>query len=188
MTAPVLTCFPCLEITDARTAGLFVKPHVAAYLAQFIGAETTVKQAATQTGTKLNVMAYWAARFLALGLTTVTRTERRGGSAVKHYRSVADEFVLAANLLEGLSSAELLQHIMARHYDHFSRNVAEAGLRLTPDWRLRLFRDAGGHGLHLEPVLPEGSAPPGPPPRPLHDWAEVSLTAEDAASFRHELG
>lgn len=189
MTAPILTCLPSLEITDPRVAALFVKPHVAGYLAQFIGMETTVKRAALHTGTKLNVMAYWAARFLALGLIGVTRTERRGGSAVKHYRSVAEEFVLATTLLEGLSSTELLQHIMARHYDQFSRNVAEVGQRLTPDWRLRLFRDDGGYGLHLEPVAPSGSASrSGSSLRPLHDWADVALTAEDAASFRRELG
>ncbi|WP_293909139.1 hypothetical protein [Deinococcus sp.] len=186
MTEPILTWLPQLELSDPAVAALMVKPHVAGYLAQFIGAESTVQQAAQRTGTRLNVMAYWAGRFLALNLIRVTRTERRSGSAVRHYRSVADEFVLSTELLQGMSASEVLQRIMARDYNRFSRSVSRAGLRLTPDWQLRLFRDAGGYGLTLEPVPSADFR--ALLPRPLHDWADVPLTAETAAAFQQELG
>jgi len=125
-----------MEITDPRVAALFVKPHVAGYLAQFIGAETTVKRAALRVNTKLNVMAYWAERFLNLGLIRVARVESRAGSAVKVYQSVANEFIISVDKLEGLTNNEVLQRIMHRHYDPFSENVAASGLRLTDSWQL----------------------------------------------------
>lgn len=75
MTAPNLTCADRLEITDPKIAALSIKDHVSSYLAQFIGAEITLKKAAAQIGAKLNVLAYWAARFVTLGLIRVTRVE-----------------------------------------------------------------------------------------------------------------
>ena len=175
-----------MEITDPRVAALFVKPHVAGYLAQFIGAETTVKRAALRVNTKLNVMAYWAERFLNLGLILVARVESRAGSAVKVYQSVAREFIISVDRLEGLTNNEVLQRIMHRHYDPFSENVAASGLRLTDSWQLRLFRDATGYGLHLEPIFQQ--PPPQPlPRRALHDWADITLPAREAAEFHQEL-
>jgi hypothetical protein len=103
-----------LEITDPKIAALFIKDHVSSYLAQFIGAEITLKKAALQIGAKLNVLAYWAARFVKLGLIRVTRTETRGGSAIKHYRAVANEFVVPIALLEGFTTTEILQNTMRR--------------------------------------------------------------------------
>ncbi len=188
MTAPALTR---LEITDAKIAALLIKENVSAYLAQFIGSETTVKAAAQQTKTKLNVMAYWANRFCQLGLIRVTRVETRGGSAIKHYQSVAAEFVFSSTLLEGFSNTEILESIMLRHYRQFSRSVAEFGTRLTPDWRLRLFRDNFGYGLHLEPMFTQAQLEPQMlrqlPKRPLHDWADITMPIEKAAEFRLEL-
>jgi hypothetical protein len=172
-----------LKISDSQVAALFVKDHVSSYLAQFIGSEITVKRAALQIGAKLNVMAYWAARFVKLGLIRVTRIETRGGSAVKHYRAVADEFVVPIALLEGLTTTEVLQRVMRRDYDRFSRSVSAAGNRLTSDWHLRLYRDAWGHGTPLEPSgALEVSAP-----RPLHDFMYVTLPANEASEFHREL-
>ena len=103
-----------LEITDPKIAALFIKDHVSSYLAQFIGTETTLKKAALNIGAKLNVMAYWAARFVNLGLIRVTRTTTRGGSAIKHYRAVANEFIVPIALLEGFTTTEVLQKTMRR--------------------------------------------------------------------------
>jgi hypothetical protein len=172
-----------LEISDPKIAALFVKDHVSSYLAQFIGAETTVKMAATRAGVKLNTMAYWAQRFAKLGLIRVTRIETRGGSAIKHYQATAEEFIVPIELLEGLSATTVLQLVMQRDYDRFSRSVSANGLKLTPDWHLRLFRDGGGHGLHLEPT----NLRTAPTSRPLHDWCSTPMLARDAAVFHQEL-
>lgn len=158
MTAPNLTSTDRLEITDPKIAALFVKDHVSSYLAQFIGAEITLKKEALQTGAKLNVMAYWAARFVNLGLIRVTRIETRNGSAIKHYRAVANEFVVPIALLEGLTTTEVLQNTMRRDYDRFSRSVSAAGIRFTPDWHIRLYRNDWGHGTPLEPAQPQNQA------------------------------
>ena len=183
MTAPNLTCADRLEITDPKIAALFIKDHVSSYLAQFIGAEITLKTAASQIGAKLNVLAYWAARFVKLGLIRVTRTTPRGGSAIKHYQAVANEFIVPISLLEGFTATEILQNSMRRDYERFSRSVSAAGLKLTPDWHIRLYRDDWGHGTPLEPsTTPQSSAP-----RPLHDFAYVTMPVSQAAIFRTEL-
>jgi hypothetical protein len=171
-----------LEITDPKVAALFVKAPISGHLAQFIGAETTVKMAAARAGVKLNTMAYWAQRFTKLGLICVTRIETRGGSAIKHYQATAEEFIVPIELLEGLSATTVLQLVMQRDYDRFSRSVSANGLKLTPDWHLRLFRDGGGHGLHLEPTKLRT-----PTSRPLHDWCSTPMLARDAAVFHQEL-
>lgn len=185
MTAPVLIRPSTLEITDPGMAQLLIKEHVAGYLAQFIGVETTVGQAASRLGVRLNVMAYWTARFLRLNLVAITRTERRSGSAVNHYRSVAEEFTVSVGLIGGLNAAELLERVSAREYHPFCRNVSAAGLRLTPDWQLRLHRVDRGYGLSLEPCRAAELA--GLPDRPLHDWCTVPLPAADALAFQREL-
>jgi hypothetical protein len=176
-----------LEITDPQIAALLIKENVSAYLAQFVGKETTVKDAALAVNVKLNIMAYWANRFLKFGLIQITRIETRGGSAIKHYQSVAAEFALSTNLLEGFNNTEILERIMQRHYGRFTHSVAEYGTRLTPDWRLRLFRDAYGYGLHLEPIFQQPPLAHLIPKRPLHDWADITMPAEKAAEFRAEL-
>jgi hypothetical protein len=193
MTAPNLTCtdLTCtdptsidrLEITDPKIAALFIKDHVSSYLAQFIGAEITLNKAALQIGAKLNVMAYWAARFVKLGLIHVTRIETRGGSAIKHYRAVANEFIVPIILLEGFTTTEILQNTMRRDYDRFSRSVSAAGIRLTADWHIRLYRNDWGHGTPLEP----STRPTSPAPRPLHDFVYTTMPASEAAAFHQEL-
>jgi hypothetical protein len=182
-----------LELSNPQVAALFLKINVTGYLAQFIGAETTVKQAATQLGIKLNVMAYWTERFLHFGLIDLTRTERRGGSAIKHYQSVANEFIVPVDLIEGTDHDQILQLIMQRDYQRFSHSVVVAGRKLTPDWRLRLFRDRAGHGLHLEPIVQPAAQAMAqatygvPMQRPLHDWARIALPAQQASEFHREL-
>lgn len=183
LTSPNLTSTDRLEITDPKIAALFIKDHVSSYLAQFIGAEITLKKAALQIGAKLNVMAYWAARFLNLGLIRVTRTETRGGSAIKHYRAVANEFIVPIALLEGFTTTEVLQNTMRRDYDRFSRSVSAAGIRLTPDWHIRLYRNDWGHGTPLEPSM----RPTSLVLRPLHDFVYVTMPAPEAAEFHQEL-
>jgi hypothetical protein len=183
LTSPNVTKTGRLEISDPKVAALFVKAPISSYLAQFIGAETTLKMAAARAGVKLNTMAYWAQRFAKLGLIRVTRIETRGGSAIKHYQAIAEEFIVPIELLEGLSATAVLQLVMQRDYDRFSRSVSANGLKLTPDWHLRLFRDGGGHGLHLEPTKLRTA----PTSRPLHDWCSTPMLARDAAVFHQEL-
>ena len=183
MTALNQTCTDRLEITDPKIAALFIKDHVSSYLAQFIGADITLKKAASQIGAKLNVLAYWAARFVKLGLIRVTRTETRGGSAINYYRAVADEFIVPIALLEGFTATEVLQNTMRRDYERFSRSVAAAGLKITPDWHIRLYRDDWGHSTPLEPSTPPQSSVL----RPLHDFVYATMPVSQAAIFRSEL-
>jgi hypothetical protein len=186
MTDQNLTWPETLVISDPGVAALFLKDNLPAYLAQFIGTESTVKRAAQNTDTKLNVMAYWARRFLHLGLLRRTRIEARGGSAITHYRSSANQFIIPVHLIAGFTQTEILQRVMARDYDRFSRFVVNMGTKLTPDWQLRLYRDHAGYGTDLEPAhLPQAQAPM--PKRPLHDWAYIHLPEQEAAAFREEL-
>jgi hypothetical protein len=186
MTDQNLTWPEILVIHDPGIAALFLKDSIPAYLAQFIGAESTVKRAAQNTGTKLNVMAYWARRFLHLGLLRVTRIEARGGSAITHYRSTANQFIVPVSLIDGFTQTEILQHVMRRDYDRFSSFVVNTGMKLTPDWQLRLYRDHAAYGTELEPAhVPRPQAPM--PKRPLHDWAYIHLPEAVAATFREEL-
>ena len=183
MTAPNSTC---LEITDPDVAAMLIKESVGLYLMQFVGAEITIAQAAERISLKLNVMAYWAGRFLKFGLIRITRTETRGGSAIKYYQSVAEEYIIPTHLFKNLTEEALLQHIQQRDYTIFSRNVARAGFKITPDWQLRLLRVYTGHGVYLEPIF--RTAPTAPIRRPLHDFANVNMPKAQAEQFYTELG
>ena len=197
LTSTDLTYSGRLEITDPKIAALFIKDHVSSYLAQFIGADISLKNAALNIGAKLNVMAYWAARFVNLGLIRVTRTTTRGGSAIKHYRAVANEFIVPIALLEGFTTTEVLQNTMRRDYNRFSRSVSAAGIRLTADWHIRLYRNDWGHGTPLEPSTRQISTQSTSTqsistqsalaPRPLHDFVYVTMPAQEAAAFHQEL-
>ncbi len=189
MTEQKLTSFVTKEIKQPRIATLFMKKHVSNYLAQFIGTETTVKNAALEVGVKLNVMAYWTNRFLKLNLIQITRIETRAGSAIKYYQAVADEFIFPVVPLEGLDNTELLQRIMQRDYDRFSQNVAAVGFRLTEHWQLRLYRDQKGACLNLQPMSQPAQTLNhfSSERRPLHDWAEATMPADQADKFYIEL-
>ena len=54
-----------------------------------------------------------------------------GGSAIKYYRAVADEFIVPISLLEGFTVTEILLNTMRRDYERVSRSVSAAGLKLT---------------------------------------------------------
>lgn len=72
---------------------------------------------------------------------------------------------------------------MWRDYERFSRSVSAAGLKLTSNWHIRLYRDDWGHSTPLEPSTPPQSSAP----RPLHDFAYVTMPVVQAAVFRNEV-
>jgi len=68
-------------------------------------------------------------------------TDSSGGSAIKYYQAVADEFIVPISLLEGFTATKILQNTMRRDYERFSRSVSAAGLKHTFNWHIRLYRD-----------------------------------------------
>ena len=79
--------------------------HILTHLKQrrllepFIGEERTLRSVAEQTGTKLNLVHYYAKRFEAARLLRVTREQARRGRAIKFYRGVAEKFFVPYDAL-----------------------------------------------------------------------------------------
>lgn len=69
------------------------------YLGPFLGREVTLSQAADELGVSLPRLHYQVRKLLAADLLCVSRTERRGGRALKLYRAVADRLFVPFELM-----------------------------------------------------------------------------------------
>jgi DNA-binding MarR family transcriptional regulator len=81
-----------LEVKDAAQINALLNIAERRYLTPFLARETTVGEAARWLGVKPNTMLKRVQRLLGLGLIRVTRSEPRGGRAIKRYTSVAERF------------------------------------------------------------------------------------------------
>jgi hypothetical protein len=82
------------------------------FIAPFIAKERSLSEAAKIVGVKLNAMNYWVKRLLEMKLIQQTRSESRKGSAVRYYRSVADEIIVPVELIPKESYEVVLQEQM----------------------------------------------------------------------------
>ncbi|NJK43402.1 MAG: hypothetical protein HC933_03285 [Pleurocapsa sp. SU_196_0] len=176
-----------LVVRDERTAAFLNDEAKARLFLPFLAREVSLKEAALETGLKLNAMGYWARRLTDMGLIEIVRLERRHGSPIRRYRSVADEIVVPIALIPAVSDEELLLRRVDWHWRTFQRSSARQGRKLYPDWHLRFRRDA--HGQTTWAVEP--SIPPGQPAalglHPLDLWGTLLLSAEDASELHHAL-
>ncbi len=176
-----------LVVRDERTAAFLNDETKARLLFPFLAREASLKEAALETGLKLNVMGYWVKRLLAMGLIEMTRLEHRHGSPIRRYQSVSTQIIVPIALIPALSHEELLMQRLDWHMRTFQRAAAHHALKLYPDWHLRFYRSEGGRpAWGFEPSIAPNEAVIEAPPG-LDIWAAFWLSAEEAAELHQTL-
>jgi hypothetical protein len=179
-----------LTITNPEAAAYLSNPHRAVFLYPFIGKERSASQVALEYRADLRAYLYQIGRMQRLGLLQHTRTEKRKGSPVKHYRASADAFFvpLSATKLEGLEAmvdawSQSLQPVFLKSFI--------AALQATDhNWGVRIARDALGR-LEIAPATnPETGLDLLAPEVPviLEGWfTDLHLDHADAKALQHDL-
>jgi hypothetical protein len=100
------------EIRDPTAVALLLSLSSARNLAPFLGRENTVSGAAAELKQDIKSVYRWTQRFEACGLLIETQTLPRSGRAIRHYRTLASEFVIpvAALPLSSLVGTDNLLH------------------------------------------------------------------------------
>ncbi len=170
-------------VSDEKTAELLAHgTQTINVLSPFMGKENTSKKAALEANIKLNVMAYWVHKFFAAGILIRTRTEKRAGRPVHHYRAVADQIFVPTQLIVRASDFELLLSVQQQEYELFSANVARQGRKLSAEWCLHYFcLESVQHWtmIPLEQIKQKD--------RPLHDWSHLELSSAALEELKQEL-
>ncbi|WP_162176590.1 ArsR/SmtB family transcription factor [Deinococcus frigens] len=129
-------------IQDVGQAHLLSDPRSLTYFKPFLAEERTVSAAAQELGCNLNTLLYRVRVMLDAGLLRVTRTERRAGRAIKHYRSVHDAYFVpfgltAYHTLEDRLAAQgaPLFGTLIRAYGEVLRSSEHSGRFLLRDER-----------------------------------------------------
>ncbi len=73
---------------------MLTHPTSKEFFKPFLARERTVSQAASELGHSVSTTYYRVKTFLRAGLLYVAREEKRAGRPIKHYRSVADAFLI----------------------------------------------------------------------------------------------
>ncbi len=82
------------RIRDPAAAAVFADPKRRRMLTLFMGRERSLSDAAAALAVPMNRLAYHVGAFLRLGLICVTRVQKRAGRPIRHYRAVADSFLI----------------------------------------------------------------------------------------------
>ena len=180
------------QVDDPGAAKLLLNPTWLRYLEPFLAAEMTVSEAAAQLGVDFDAMWYRTRRLRQHGLISVVYQKQRSGSAVKHYRAVADGFFVPYRSV----SAATLEELQAPIDDAYNRllfrsilralhtpSLAELGARITLDTRGKLWVDSAWDVRR--PVEPELERPDGP--AAWASWHDLFLDFEDAKVLQDEL-
>lgn len=163
-----------LTVTDPRQAAMFSHPVRSRVLLWCAREERTLSQMKARFGLSLSKLHYHVGQLLDAGLLTVARVEPRGGRAVRHYRAVAERFVIpqehmpakpserwAAALRQSLNDAANRGEDLAAHYG------------------------AGEDGEMVVRMLPASARLRAPRTREL--WRVVPLDAEQRTALAREM-
>jgi hypothetical protein len=173
------------EVRDQRAIELLLNLSSARNLAPFLGRENTVSAAATELGQDIKSIYRWTQRFLACGLLIETQSVPRSGRAIRHYRTVASEFMIpmAALPLSILVGTDNLLH------QQMQNALIRSWLKNSTDrpWGARVFLEGGRVSIDMtdgsssrerisEAVTPNWTR-----------WFSLQLALPDAQAFQSEL-
>lgn len=177
-------------VTSPALAAFLLNPGSEPLISAFLGRESTVSDAAAQTGASLNTTFKRVQRLLALGFLSAGQDTRRAGRRVPTYRSRADSYFIPYDLaphdtLE--AQQEQLEWVGAAQ---FARSVARARLRATHSYGRHMQRRSDGV-VDYHPALGPGELlpPDHPDLGPLFTLCEpeIWLSADDARALEREL-
>ncbi len=87
------------EVNDPRMARLLTDGALIQVLTPFCGCENTVARASETLKANPKTVYRQVQRFLEAGVLEQTRTQSRAGRAIRHYRTVADQFLIPTRIL-----------------------------------------------------------------------------------------
>ena len=177
-------------ISDPKTADTLLNPITLRQLEPFLGEAKTVSEAAQETQQKANTVLARVKRFVTLGLLEVAFEEKRGGRAVKHYRSVADMFFVPYEA----STAESLERMMKGREQFWEsllrRNVVRTRFQEVGTWGTRIYKDERGRLQIQSAITPDKNYTmlETSYPAVLSAWRDsVYLDYEDAKTLQNEM-
>ena len=177
-------------ISDPKTADTLLNPITLRQLEPFLGEAKTVSEAAQETQQKANTVLARVKRFVTLGLLEVAFEEKRGGRAVKHYRSVADMFFVPYEA----STAESLERMMKGREQYWEsllrRNVVRTRFQEVGTWGTRIYKDERGRLQIQSAITPDKNYTmlETSYPAVLSAWRDsVYLDYEDAKTLQNEM-
>jgi len=174
------------EVTTEQQASWLSTPSKRRFLLPFLGRDCTIKAASAETGCTLEVMYYRVQQLQRAGLVRMVRQEARRGRAVKHYRTVADQFFVPYTRMALDSLEDEVRAQWQVPLRQLSRGIAG------------VMRQHAYEGQYLS-RLPSGEVSyaggpaaacvdlPGHPRLALDALGEVRLSREQAAAFRQGL-
>ena len=140
-----------LTITDETAARILTDTDSVRRLEPFMKRSVTLSEAAEELGLKLSHLLYHVNRFIKLGLLKVTHEQKRGGRAVKLYRTTAEVFFVPFQVTPSETLERLLYDLSTPQEKLFHREAARVLQRQSPDWGLAVSYDADGVRIALTP-------------------------------------
>lgn len=177
-----------LTVDDPAQARLLSDVDSFRYFEPFIARERSVSQAAGEAGCAVDTMLYRVRKFLAAGLLTVARSERRAGRPIKHYRSTADAFFIPFAATPYASLEERLTSQMEPGNRRLVRSIA-AVLRESGLEGRRIYR--GGTGVVWNESAADIDTPLAPDdpnmPAAIQYGTELYLGFDEAKELQRRL-
>ncbi len=177
-------------VRDETRARLLLDPRARRQLAPFLGAATSVGEAARAQNEKPNTVLRRVRRFVEAGLLEVVGTVPRRGRPIRLYRAVAEVFFVpfeasaAADLEQALAEREAWLERLLR------RAVVRARREAMGTWGTRIYRDQRGRVQVQMAVRPDANASMLDPGEPavLSAWRDgLELDYQDAKTLQREL-
>ncbi len=172
-----------LEVTNPEVGLFLLSRTKARYLFPFIHQEYSLSEAAKILNTSLANLRYWVRKMEELGLVRVTRLEKRKGSPIKYYRSVAHKFTFALGRLPTSEVDEILfNETELPVYQRASKALAATGRKNVKEWLLQLYMT---DKTTAHAIIPKhGSLEAA---EIANIWWLYRLLPEQAKAFRDEL-
>lgn len=155
--------------------------------------ELTVSALARELSLPLNAAFHRVQRLLEAGLVRVTRLQARQGRAIRHYRAVAEAFLIPYRH----TTLSTLEELVSLHGETFQARLnravvqaAEVLVHNEAEIGLRIFRDGDSVNFDVTPraesfdfaelLLPDR-------PALLVNWGHLHLTRDQAKAMQREL-
>jgi hypothetical protein len=177
------------RVEDPRACEVLTDRALLPVLAQFIGSENTIGNAAASLEMTVTAVYKLVKRFEHLGLLRVVRHEARIGRAIQYYQTVAETFFVP---FRSYSIERISGQNWALHQAIFRRGLERLYHEerfVEQDWGVRTaiaengqmyLKIVSGHGEAWDYLNPDA-------PAVLSGWNHVFLDFEDAKALQSEL-
>jgi DNA-binding transcriptional ArsR family regulator len=182
MQEPFLTSLATLEIMNPEVALFLADTSKSRHLRPFFAKECTLSKAAKDLGLPLGTMRYWVSKMEELGLLKLSRTEKRKGSPIKYYRTVADNFIVPLEVFPLASIEELLRLRQEPWLERTRKALARAALNHEGGWQAHFHLEGSVVFYTIEPK--QGNLEDA---EIFYLWMPFRLKAEQAIMLRAEL-